>query len=59
LTIFADALLQEELFGPILPVIRADYVTAYKHINKREHPLALYIFSSKQSEIDESKCTTL
>lgn len=55
---FTDSLLQEELFGPILPIIKADYATAYKTISKMEHPLAIYIFSSKQSEINESRSPT-
>ena len=49
----SDSLLSEELFGPICPVIKADYVTAYKQISQMPHPLALYIFSSSQAEIDE------
>lgn len=49
----SDSLLSEELFGPICPVIKADYVTAYKQISKMPHPLGLYIFSSSQAEIDE------
>lgn len=48
-----DSLLSEELFGPVCPVIKADYVTAYKQISKMPHPLGLYIFSSSQAEIDE------
>lgn len=49
----SDSLLSEELFGPVCPVIKADYVTAYKQISKMPHPLGLYIFSSSQAEIDE------
>lgn len=49
----SDSLLSEELFGPICPVLRADYVSAYKEICKMPHPLGLYIFSSSQAEIDE------
>jgi len=48
-----DALMEEELFGPVCPVISANYVQAYQAINNLPHPLAIYIFSSKQSEIDE------
>jgi aldehyde dehydrogenase (NAD+) len=47
-----DSLLSEELFGPILPVIEADYKSACSTISSMPHPLGLYIFSSDQSEID-------
>lgn len=47
-----DSLLSEELFAPIAPVIAADMVTAIRTINSMPHPLGLYIFSSKQGEID-------
>ncbi|KAJ5827643.1 hypothetical protein N7447_004406 [Penicillium robsamsonii] len=46
-----DPLLAEEIFGPICPVIKADVRQACEAINEREHPLALYIFSSNSSEI--------
>ncbi|KAK7204235.1 aldehyde dehydrogenase 3I1 [Myxozyma melibiosi] len=49
----SDPLLSEELFGPILPVVKADYKSAYEIIRKMDHPLAIYIFSSSQAEIDE------
>ncbi|MCS6819299.1 MAG: aldehyde dehydrogenase family protein [Chitinophagales bacterium] len=44
-----DALImQEEIFGPILPVLKyRDIDEAIQFINKREKPLALYIFSEK------------
>lgn len=41
-----DVLLQEEIFGPILPVVRSpslDHATA--HINSQPAPLALYVFT--------------
>jgi hypothetical protein len=53
----ADSLLGEELFGPILPIIKMNYKEAYATITSMEHPLAIYIFASKQDEIDESKCS--
>ncbi|KAE9381903.1 aldehyde dehydrogenase [Stipitochalara longipes BDJ] len=53
-----DPLLSEELFGPILPVIRADHVQAYKTISSMEHPLAIYIFSKQQTVIDEILANT-
>ncbi|KZP08660.1 NAD-dependent aldehyde dehydrogenase [Athelia psychrophila] len=41
-----DALMQDELFGPILPIVPVDSVDdAIAFINARDHPLALYVFS--------------
>ncbi|XP_042221629.1 aldehyde dehydrogenase, dimeric NADP-preferring-like [Homarus americanus] len=40
----------EEIFGPILPIINVEtHVDAIKFINKREKPLALYVFSKKEA----------
>lgn len=47
-----DSLLSEELFGPVLPVIKADVSTALATINSMPHPLALYIFSEDKQEIN-------
>lgn len=42
-----DAVMQEEIFGPILPVLTyAKLEEAVKFIEERPHPLALYIFSN-------------
>jgi len=42
--------MQEEIFGPILPVIRINDVDeAISFINQREKPLALYVFSNNSS----------
>ena len=46
--------MQEELFGPVLPVVaydRGDDAVAF--INARERPLALYCFSTDGAERDE------
>ncbi|GAB7354595.1 hypothetical protein MBLNU459_g5037t2 [Dothideomycetes sp. NU459] len=48
-----DAIMTEELFGPIAPIIKATYQQAYSMIQSMPHPLAIYIFSNKQSEVDE------
>ena len=41
--------MQEEIFGPILPVIEySDITEAISHINSRPKPLALYIFSNEK-----------
>ncbi|MGY5450758.1 coniferyl aldehyde dehydrogenase [Agarivorans sp. MS3-6] len=43
------ALMQEEIFGPLLPVIEYDELSqAIDYVTQREHPLALYIFSDKR-----------
>ena len=48
----SDSLMSQEIFGPLLPVIKADYKQACEMIGEMEHPLGLYIFSQDQSEID-------
>lgn len=49
-----DAAMQEEIFGPILPIITVDNVTeAIDFINEGEKPLALYIFSKNQQTINQ------
>jgi aldehyde dehydrogenase (NAD+) len=50
---FNDAVMQEEIFGPILPVLTytsLDEVVEHNHAN--EKPLAFYIFSSNKTEIN-------
>jgi coniferyl-aldehyde dehydrogenase len=45
------AVSQEEIFGPILPVITyKDLDAAIDHINEGERPLGLYIFSDDEKE---------
>ncbi|KPB71295.1 coniferyl aldehyde dehydrogenase [Pseudomonas cannabina] len=50
-----DALiLQEEIFGPLLPVIAYDTLAeAIAFINARPAPLALYCFSNRQASVDQ------
>lgn len=44
-----DLVMQEEIFGPILPIVNVeDVFEAIKFINAREKPLALYVFSRKR-----------
>ena len=44
-------IMQEELFGPILPVVVYDEIEeAIEYINERPRPLALYIFSFNKKE---------
>lgn len=44
---FSDAVMQEEIFGPLLPILTYDSITsAIQQINSMPHPLALYLFTS-------------
>lgn len=48
-----SALMKEEIFGPILPIIRVDNAAeAINFINAREKPLALYVFSNDKSIVN-------
>lgn len=45
-----DAVMQEEIFGPILPVLTVKNVDeAYQFIQSRPHPLALYLFTNESA----------
>ena len=47
-------LMQEEIFGPLLPVIPVASVdAAINFVNSRPHPLALYVFAQRQSVINQ------
>lgn len=44
-----DAVMQEEIFGPVLPVLTVKNTDeAYAFIQSRPHPLALYLFTSSK-----------
>jgi aldehyde dehydrogenase (NAD+) len=45
-----DSLLSEELFGPILPIVDADFDTAISFTRSGEHPLAIYAFTSEETD---------
>ncbi|XP_055707498.1 aldehyde dehydrogenase, dimeric NADP-preferring isoform X5 [Phlebotomus papatasi] len=46
-----DPIMQEEIFGPILPIVNVENAyDAIKFINARDKPLALYIFSEKKAD---------
>ena len=48
------ALMQEEIFGPILPVKAYDELDeAIGHVNAGERPLALYVFSKNEQVADD------
>lgn len=47
-----DAIMKEEIFGPILPILTFRTIgSAVKTVNSMPHPLALYIFSENRSAI--------
>ncbi len=48
-----DAVMQEEIFGPVLPVLPFDSIEeVYDLLRDREKPLALYLFSSNKKNIE-------
>ena len=49
---FKDKVMEEEIFGPIIPIITFDSLDEIiKNVNERPRPLALYLFTtSKESE---------
>ncbi|KAG9340548.1 hypothetical protein JZ751_021370, partial [Albula glossodonta] len=52
-------LMQEEIFGPLLPIVTVAGVDeAIRFINEREKPLALYVFSSKD-RVSHDVCVCL
>ncbi|MEY2995798.1 MAG: hypothetical protein RLZ86_491 [Actinomycetota bacterium] len=63
-TVVADVdlsspLMNEEIFGPILPIVPVDSIRdAISFINAKPHPLALYVFAEKKSVVDEVLANT-
>lgn len=54
-----DEIMQEEIFGPILPIVTYNNLDEIiEKIEKRPHPLALYIFSENKENIKKvtEKC---
>ncbi len=50
-----DAVMQEEIFGPVLPILTYEsYEELYKLFSKKPKPLAMYIFSEDKKRIDET-----
>jgi coniferyl-aldehyde dehydrogenase len=45
-------IMQEEIFGPLLPVKSVNYPAAISYINAKDRPLSLYIYGEKQ--VDET-----
>ena len=51
---FDDKVMQQEIFGPILPIITYDhYEDIYNILLTKPSPLALYVFSDNKQHIDE------
>lgn len=49
----SDLIMEEEIFGPILPMMPMDNVDeVIRYINDREKPLAVYVFSSDKKIVD-------
>ncbi|WP_422106144.1 aldehyde dehydrogenase family protein [Winogradskyella sp.] len=47
------SLLEEEIFGPILPIVTYTSISdAIDYVNKKERPLALYIYSKRKAHIN-------
>ncbi|KAL1916035.1 uncharacterized protein VTP21DRAFT_6039 [Calcarisporiella thermophila] len=54
-----DPIMQEEIFGPILPIVPVQNVQeAVEFVRKHPHPLAVYCFSNNESTIDYVKSRT-
>lgn len=49
---FNDAVMQEEIFGPVMPIITYNSLEeAVKKLQTLPHPLAFYLFSTKKANI--------
>ncbi len=49
-----DPLMQEEIFGPVLPIVSYDDIDeALGEVNRRDKPLALYIYSDDDGLIEK------
>ena len=54
-----DPLMDDEIFGPILPVLRVrDMDEAVRYVSSRAKPLALYVFSSSKTTVDRVLAST-
>jgi len=55
----SDSVMQEEIFGPILPMLTVDSIDeAISFVNARPHPLALYVFAEDQKVNDKVVAST-
>ena len=49
-----DAIMQEEIFGPVLPILTFDtFEKVYETLKDKEKPLALYLFTSDKKRMQE------
>ena len=49
---FTDSIMQDEIFGPILPVLTFENLAeVVNHNHENEKPLAMYLFSTNETEI--------
>ena len=50
-----DAVMQEEIFGPVLPILTFErFEDLYPMLSVREKPLAFYLFSENKARIDDA-----
>ena len=50
----SSSLMQEEIFGPLLPVLTVPSARhAVDFVNGRDHPLALYVFAGDKAVVDD------
>ena len=57
---FSDAVMQEEIFGPVLPILTVGSIDeAIAVVNSRQRPLALYVFAENKKVIRKvtARCT--
>ena len=55
----SDSVMQEEIFGPILPMLTVGSIDeAINFVNARPHPLALYVFAEDQKVNDKVVAST-
>ena len=47
------AILQEEIFGPVLPIVAVDSIDeAVAYVNDHPRPLAMYVFDNDRTRVD-------
>ncbi|KAG8596800.1 hypothetical protein GDO81_002056 [Engystomops pustulosus] len=55
----SDPIMNEEILGPVLPILTVESVEkAIQFINKRDRPLAIYVYSNSSQVISEIMCKT-